>query len=120
MFQKESGNWTDYREKFGLEKEDEIDLHFGRRDDRQMTYDDVMAQVEELVKNTLREAQNKGREYVMFCHGWSTSEGWKKTTARSVVRGFMCSKTATPLIVRKCCIQHDSVFVARVRPKPTE
>jgi len=32
MFQRGSGDWTQYRSKFGLSQSDEIDLHFGMRD----------------------------------------------------------------------------------------
>jgi hypothetical protein len=46
----ESGNWTDYRARFGLLPEDEIDLHRGRRDPRHCTYDDAMADVEQTVR----------------------------------------------------------------------
>jgi hypothetical protein len=51
----------------------------------------------------------------MFIHGWSTSMGWKTTTARSQVRSFMRSKEATALIDRARCIQHETVFIAKVR-----
>jgi hypothetical protein len=118
MFQTGVGKWTNYRTCFNLSDDDEIDLHFGKRDRFDMSYGEAMAQVAELVENCLRRAQKEGRPYVMFLHGSSTSLGWKKTTARSVVRGFMRSKSATPLIDRSLCIQHDTVFVARVRQKP--
>jgi hypothetical protein len=117
MFKQGRGNWTDYREQFGLEADDEIDFHLGKRDKLEMNYDDAMAQVEECVESSLRRAQEKRRPYVMFVHGWSTSVGWKKTTARSVTRGFMRSAKATPLIDRSSCIQHDNVFIAKIRPK---
>jgi hypothetical protein len=38
-----------------------------------------------------------------------------KTTARSQVRRFIRSKAATPFIERARCIQHETVFVAKVR-----
>jgi hypothetical protein len=38
-----------------------------------------------------------------------------KTTARSVVRGFMRSKEATPFVVKVDCIQHNTVFIAKIR-----
>ena len=116
MFKQGLGNWTHYRWQFSLEAEDEIDLHFGKRERSSMSYEEAMAQVAELVENSLRQAREKGRSHIMFVHGWSTSVGWKRTTARSVVRGFMRSKSATPLIERKSCIQHESVFVAKLRP----
>ena len=37
------------------------------------------------------------------------------STARSQVRSFMRSKDATPLIDRRGCIQHETVFVAKLR-----
>jgi hypothetical protein len=110
----ESGNWTDYRARFGLLPEDEIDLHRGRRDPRHCTYDDAMADVEQTVRIALEQASKRGRPYVMFIHGNSTSRPGA-TTTRSVVRGFMRSKTATPFIDRTGCIQHQTVFVAKLR-----
>jgi hypothetical protein len=56
------------------------------------------------------------RPYIMFVHGRSTSRQGK-TTARSVVRKFMRSSEATPYIERRCSIQHETVFVARIKPK---
>jgi hypothetical protein len=111
--QKQTGDWTRYREQFGLTSADEVDLHFDRRDPTR-SYWDVIMDVEALVKKELQKAQKNGRRYVMFFHGSSTSRPGK-TTARSVVRQFMRSTDATPLIERAGCIQHDSVFVARIR-----
>ena len=110
---REEGNWVSYRERFGLSKADEIDLHFGRRD-LGTSYYDVMADVEYLVRDSLRKAQESGGQFVMFVHGWSSSRPGR-TTARSVVRGFMRSKEATPFIVRADCVQHSTVFVAKIR-----
>jgi hypothetical protein len=115
--QKQNGNWTRYREQFALTSADEVDLHFGRRD-WHVPYREAMADVAALVEERLREAQKNGRPYVMFVHGWSTSRPGQ-TTARSVVRGFMRSPAATPLIDRGRCIQHDTVFVAKVRCQDT-
>jgi hypothetical protein len=109
----ETGNWTDYRRRFGLLPEDEVDLHNGRRDPH-VRYDDVMSKVEETVLTALRQASERGRPYIMFTHGSSTSR-MGKTTARSVVRRVMRGKAATPYIERAGRIQHDSVFVAKVR-----
>jgi hypothetical protein len=67
----------------------------------------------------LREALESGQQYVLFVHGCSTSLGWSGTTARSVVRSFMRSAEATPLIVRKDCLQGDTVFLARLRSAVT-
>jgi hypothetical protein len=114
-FQQGSGNWTQYRSMFNLSKCDEIDLHFGRRDSASMSYDEAMDDVTGVVETRLNEARQKGRPYVMFVHGWSTSRQGK-TTARSQVRKFMRSKAATPLIERKHCIQHETAFLAKLRP----
>ena len=114
--QKQTGNWTRYREQFALTSAGEIDLHFGRRDPT-TPYWEIMDGVAALVEERLREAQKNGRPYVMFVHGWSTSRPGQ-TTARSVVRGFMRSSAATPLIERGGCIEHDTVFVAKVRQAP--
>jgi hypothetical protein len=98
---------------FNLAPGDEIDLHFGKRD-RSTSYEDAMAEITAIVEKGLCEARKQGRPYVMFVHGKSTSRPGQ-TTARSQVRNFMRSKTATPLIDRKHCIQHTTVFVAKVR-----
>ena len=111
---REQGNWVDYRQRFGLSEADEIDLHLGRRNRNVASYDEVMGDVEQRVMDSLRKAQENGRPYVMFTHGHSTSRPGQ-TTARSVVRGFMRSKEATPFILRAECIQHPSVFVAKIR-----
>src|ERR1051326_4301445 len=101
MFQTGTGKWTEYRSSFSISKEDEIDFHFGRRP-RDISHDEAMGEVRESVIHALKEAQQKGRNYVMFVHGSSTSGPWRKT-ARSVVRGFMRSPEATPLIERAQC-----------------
>jgi hypothetical protein len=108
-FQSGSGDWTQYRTQLNRSKSDEIDLHFGKRDASSMSYDQAMAELTGIIEANLHKAQRKGRSYVMFTHGWSTSRVGK-TTARSQVRSFMRSKAATPLIDRRGCIQHDSVF----------
>jgi hypothetical protein len=48
MFQKGSGDWTQYRSTFGLSKRDEVDLHFGRRD-RVVSYEEAMAELINIV-----------------------------------------------------------------------
>ena len=114
---RERGDWKLYRARFDLISDDEVDLHFGRRD-LGVGYDDVMAEVKQLVKDAVRKAQENGRPRLMFIHGHSTSRPGK-TTARSVVRGFMRSQEATPFVVKVDCIQHNTVFIAKIRsPKP--
>ena len=104
------GDWQQYRPPDCLE----VDLHFGKRDPQAKSYQQAMDEVTALVERTLREAQLEGRSYVMFIHGRSTSRRGKMT-ARSRVRGFMRSPKATPLIQRSECIQHPTIFVAKVR-----
>jgi hypothetical protein len=113
-FQRGYGDWRQYRSQLGLTEVDEIDLHFGERDRSRFSYAEVMAEVVNLVEAKLKEAQINGRSHVMIIHGSSTSRRGK-TTARSQVRDFMRSKHATPLIDRKGCIQHNAVFVAKLK-----
>jgi hypothetical protein len=117
-FQRGYGDWKQYRSQLGLTEFDEINLHFGQRDRSRLSYDEAMAEVVNIVKAKLKEARLNGRSHVMIIHGSSTSRRGK-TTARSQVRNFMRSKDATPLIDRKECIQHDTVFVARLKEPRT-
>jgi DNA-nicking Smr family endonuclease len=114
-FQAGRGPWDQYRSQLDLSPSDEVDLHFGKRDPSRMTFRQAMADVTALVVASLEQARRNGRPYLMFIHGKSTSRRGK-TTARSQVRGFMRSKHATPLIDRGGCIQHVTVFVAKLKP----
>ena len=114
-FQPGRGPWDRYRSQLGLSRSDEVDLHFGKRDPSLMTFREAMAGVTALVVASLEQARHNGRPYVMFIHGSSTSRRGK-TTARSQVRNFMRSKHATPLIDRSGCIQHSTVFIAKLKP----
>jgi hypothetical protein len=67
-----------------------------------------MAEVYARALNALKQAQENGTHYIIFTHGASTSR-LGKTTARSVIRGLMRGREASPYIVRRECIQHDSV-----------
>src|SRR5262249_21196003 len=109
----ETGNWTEFRTRFSLLPGDEVDFHHGRRE-LGVSYGQVMQDIEKTVLAVLQRAFEQQRPYVMFTHGWSTS-GIGKTTARSMVRGVMRSKHATPYIDRSGCIQHESVFVAKIK-----
>ena len=113
MFQRGIGDWN--RQTLGLTPEQKVDLRFGRRDPS-IPYESVMAEVEQIVRDRLQRAQHIGLDCLMFIHGSSTSRNGK-TTARSVVRKLMRSKEATPLIERRHCIQHETVFIAKIRPK---
>ena len=57
---REQGNWVSYRERFGFSGADEIDLHFGRRDRNVASYDETMADIEQLIRHSLRKAQENG------------------------------------------------------------
>jgi hypothetical protein len=73
--------------------------------------------MDEVRDDTLAElvaAQKCGAEWLLIRHGSSTS-GPGKRTARSVVRGIMRSPAATPFIVRRDCVQHEQVFLARMQ-----
>jgi hypothetical protein len=111
-FRREHGNWTEFRTRFGLSRDDEVDLHFGRRE-RGTFYGEQFDGLEDWIIESLKSAQARGRPYVLFTHGSSTSRPGK-TTARSIVRQVMRSPAATPLIKRSDCIQHESVFLAKV------
>jgi hypothetical protein len=113
-FQVGHGPWRQYRSQLNLSESDEVNLHFGKRDPSSMSFDEAMAGVTDIVVAALDEARRKRRPYVMFIHGSSTSRRGK-TTARSQVRNFMRSKHATPLIERSGCIQHETVFVAKLK-----
>jgi hypothetical protein len=110
-FKPGTGDWKQYR---ALPSMQEVDLHFGRREFG-TDYRECMGDVGALALDALRAAQLKGTRYVMFTHGWSTSRPGA-TTARSVIRGLMRSPQATPFIIRAECVQHDSVFVAAIKP----
>ncbi len=76
----------------------------------------AMAEVGRVTLRALQEAQRSGASYLLLLHGCSMTDGEMQTTARSVIRGLMRSKAATPYIVRNQCIQHHSCFVAAIRP----
>jgi len=110
-FQKASGNWTKYRSLNNLK---EVDFHWAdQRGDG--TYYEKMAKVWDVALESLVEAQKAGHQYLLYTHGHSTSR-IGKTTSRSQIRKLMRSKEATPYIVRSQCEQHDSVFLAVLKP----
>jgi hypothetical protein len=113
VFKRENGNWADYRARFGLRREYDVDFHCGKREPGTF-YGGQFRGLEESLTEALKLAQAEGRPYVLFTHGWSTSRPGKMT-ARSLIRGFMRSPAATPFIERSGCIQHESVFLAKVR-----
>lgn len=108
-FIRAEGDWQALRERPGLM---EVDLHFGRGEPG--SFRNNMAEVGDIVRSSLREAQKNGVKFVMFRHGYSTS-GPFQTTARSIVRAIMRSKESTPFVIKAKSIQHRSVFIAAIR-----
>jgi hypothetical protein len=116
VFIKGKGNWTEYRK---LGKYKEIDFHDGYDPEwRSLSYWDKLASFYNRTYEALKAAYENDVPYLIFTHGCSTSRPFH-STARSEVRGLMRSKYATPYIIRKNCIQHDTVFVAAIRPRKT-
>ena len=112
-FQQEVGDWKRYRR---LPDVVEVDLHFSDLGPREIRYSDAMSDVWDKALQGIEDAYNNEKKYVLFRHGWSTSR-LGRTTARSQVRSLMRSPEATPYIDRKRCVQHESVFVAAIKPK---
>lgn len=116
MFKREGGDWLRYRQLESCEEEDFHPPECHGAPSERMPYWQRMQEVEEDTRAAIEDAQERGLKYVIFTHGWSTSR-IGMTTSRSVVRRVMRSKAATPFIIRSECIQHQSVFVAAIRPK---
>src|SRR5262245_29336339 len=110
MFQDGEGDWTKYRQLPGVV---EVDFHYGDYGEQRMPLLEAMGGVEFRTLEALKDAYERGVKWVLFTHGASTSRPFKMT-ARSVVRGVMRSKAATPYIIRRECIQHRTVFVAAI------
>ena len=109
MFKKIKGDWKDLANTADIK----VNLHFGRGEPGQ--WSNNMAEVSGIVTKTLRDAQAEGCRYVLFMHGYSTSRPGQMS-ARSIVRGIMRSKESTPFIIKSQSMQHNSVFVAAIRP----
>ena len=120
MFKKGYGDWKQYRR---LPRAIEIDFHYSENSSDKsyglpISYDEKMDQVRCNALEALRTTYEQDRPYVIYRHGASTSRNGK-ATARSVVRELMRSSKATPYIIRRDCIQHETVFVAAIRPNPS-
>ncbi len=115
MFKQGSGNWTKYRDLPGTHIE--VDFHYSDDGPRECSYQEAMGEVYDVALSNIREAYENGMEHVIFIHGWSTSRRGN-TTARSIVRRLMRSKESTPYIIKAHSIQHETVFVAAIRPNP--
>jgi hypothetical protein len=110
-----NGNWTDLRTMFPGAIE--VDYHRDASSPDGLSYNDRMAQTRSGAIELLHQAWEHGAPAVMFRHGRSTSRRGA-TTHRSQIRAAMRSKEATPFLLRSQCVQHDSVFVAVIRPRP--
>ncbi len=106
-----TGNWTLLQGRPDVMK---VDFHHDGKRDHDLSYWEAMEQVREKALSALKTAQIAGCKGVLFTHGRSTSRPGT-STARSVIRKLMRSKDATPYIVRKNCIQHESVFRAAIK-----
>ena len=113
-FKSGTGDWTQYRK---LSPAIEVDFHYSDYGPREIEYWDAMENVKQEALEALQRAYRIGLGYVIFTHGCSTSR-LGKTTARSVVRGLVRSREATPYVLRRDSIQHESVFVAAIRSNP--
>jgi hypothetical protein len=115
VFKKGVGDWTQYR------APDVMEVDFHRADPYRKAYrgafafEEAMALVKTDTLEALKTAQHAGFRGVLLTHGWSTSRRGRMSS-RSVIRGVMRSKDATPYIIRSECIEHDSVFFAAIRP----
>jgi hypothetical protein len=117
MFKRGTGDWTQYRGE-GVK---EVDFH-PKEVDRwgpKLPHNELMAQVHNTTLAALKDAYEHGPKTLLFTHGSSTSRPGMQTS-RSEVRGVMRSKEATPYICRRDCIQHETVFVAAIRPRPLD
>ncbi|MCF8023854.1 MAG: hypothetical protein K9L17_14375 [Clostridiales bacterium] len=112
-FIKGTGDWGQkYKD---LPNKLDVDFHWSQFGPRQKSYMECMDEVANLTINKLEEAQKKGYEYVLFMHGSSTSRQGQ-TTARSIVRNIMRSKGSTPYVIKSKSIQHETVFLAVIKP----
>lgn len=114
-FKYRCGDWVEYRKLPGLM---ECDFHHSGNDSLGNFYLNMDSVYKDALR-LLKIAQEQGKQYILFTHGWSTS-GRGRTSSRSQIRKLMRSKFATPYIERGACIQHPSVFVVAVRPKSSE
>jgi len=110
-FKIEYGDWIRYRK---LPNHIEIDYHYDKNMYPEKSYYEIMDDVYTGALKIIKQAQDEGKDYVIFTHGHSTSR-IGITTSRSQIRKLMRDKSVTPYIVRKQSIQHDSVFVAAIK-----
>lgn len=105
------GDWVEFRKLPNL-----VEFDFHRSENGLGAFYLNMEGVRDDAMSMLKHAQEQGKQFILFTHGWSTSRRGR-ISSRSQIRKLMRSKVATPFILRKDCIQHSSVFVVAVRPK---
>jgi hypothetical protein len=114
-FKRATGDWTLLQRPSCIELDFYHELNDGRRE--WPRYEELMGEVRRKALAALEVAYAYGIGHILLRHGCANSR-MGKTTARSVVRDLMHSKKATPYIVRSQCVQHESVFLAAIRPNP--
>lgn len=111
-FKTACGDWKDFR---NLPNHTEIDFHHTEGECPEDVFHERMDKSYRQALSGLKIAYEEGKQYLILIHGWSTSRPGA-TTFRSQIRKLMRSKDAMPHIVRSRCIQHDTCFVAAIRP----
>ena len=112
-WRKETGDWMRFRKLPGVI---EVDFHDAESPGEGFYHYNMQSVYDRALKG-LTDAYSTDYQYVIFTHGHSTSGPGRKT-ARSTVRALMRGPEATPYIIRKDCIEHPSVFIAAIRPRP--
>jgi|GEM_PF-4967374 len=114
MFKSDSRNWVEFRK---FPDVMEVDFHWSNYKDhfaKELSFDERMHAVKTVAMDALIDAKLKGKRYVLFTHGNSTSRPGR-ASARSQIRNLMRSKEATPYIIRSECLQHETAFLAVIR-----
>ena len=88
-FKFEIKNWVEYRK---LPNIAEADFHWTTEENSGGFYEN-MDRVYSVALNSLQVAQNAGKKYVLFTHGWSTYRPGR-ISSRSQIRELMRSKDA--------------------------
>jgi hypothetical protein len=60
----------------------EVNFHWSSNELPKLSYLENMENVWEVALTSLVKAQEEGQQYVMFTHGWSTSQGKKRLHGR--------------------------------------
>ena len=114
-FKKEWRNWIEYRHLDGVMEHDFHRSQSGQNQTDWQPYAERMQAIYDETIVVLAAAQRQGKRFVLFTHGSSTSRPGT-TTSRSQVRKAMQSAIATPLLIRRECIQQETVFLAAIKP----